>query len=107
MLRYSLPFVLAFAYGDSYAVTTQESAQLNLIQHQLDNIDHIATRAEAANAAERNGRYRFDYPRLVQDILRIHQGVQDYLSPSRAQPHDPGELVGDYRINTPTAEPSP
>ncbi|MCF4981839.1 conjugal transfer protein, partial [Pseudomonas gessardii] len=31
----------------------------------------------------------------------------DYLSPSRAQPRDSTELVGEYRLDTPSAESSP
>ncbi|MCQ9186712.1 hypothetical protein KMT30_48280, partial [Streptomyces sp. IBSBF 2953] len=52
-------------------------------------------------------RYRFDYHQLIQDIQRIRRGVRSYLSPSRAQPRDPAELVGDYRLDTPLTEPSP
>lgn len=98
---------LAIVHGSSYATSAHEQDQLSLIQRQLDTIERLATRAKTASAAESVERYRFDYPRLVQDIQRIRQGVQGYLSPSRAQPRDPGELVGGYRLDTPTAEPSP
>ena len=79
----------------------------SLIQQQLDIIERLATRAKAARTLEPNERYRFDYPRLTEDIQRIRQGMRNYLSPSRAQPRDPDELVGDYRLDTPIAEPSP
>ena len=98
---------LAIVHGSSYAASAHEQDQLSLIQRQLDTIERLATRAEVASTAEPDERYRFDYPRLTQDLQRIRQGVQGYLSPSRAQPRDPAELVGDYRLDTPTAEPSP
>ena len=98
---------LAIVHSSSYAASAHEQDQLSLIQRQLDTIEHLATRAEVASTAEPDGRYRFDYTRLTQDIQSIRQGVQDYLSPSRAQPRDPTELVGDYRLDTPSTEPSP
>ena len=98
---------LAIVDGSSYAASGHEQDQLSLIQQQLNIMERLATQAETASTAEPNDRYRFDYSRLTQDIQRIHQGVQSYLSPSRAQPRDPAELVGDYRLDTPSAEPSP
>ncbi|WP_223542738.1 RAQPRD family integrative conjugative element protein [Pseudomonas sp. BF-RE-26] len=98
---------LAIVHGSSYAASAHEQDQLSLIQRQLDTIERLATRAEVASTAEPDDRYRFDYPRLTQDIQRIRHGVQGYLSPSRAQPRDPIELVGDYRLDTPPAKPSP
>ena len=98
---------LAIAHVSGYAASTHEQEQLSLVQQQLDIIERLAERAEAASASQLDDRYRFDYPRLSQDIQRIRQGVQSYLFPSRAQPRDPSELVGDYRLDTPPAEPSP
>ncbi|MBS7842829.1 RAQPRD family integrative conjugative element protein [Pseudomonas fluorescens] len=98
---------LAIVHGSSYAASAHEQDQLSLIQQQLDTIERLATRAEVASTAEPGDRYRFDYPRLIQDLQRIRQGVQDYLSPSRAQPRDPAELVGDYRLDTLPVESSP
>lgn len=105
--RRSLLFVLTIIHGSSYAASAYEQEQLSLVQQQLNIIERLATRAEVASTAEPDDRYRFDYPRLTQDIQRIRQGVQGYLSPSRAQPRDPHEMVGDYRLDTPSAEPSP
>ena len=98
---------LAIVHGSSYAASAQEQAQFSLIMQQFDTIERLATRAETASTAEPDERYHFDYPRLSQDIQRIHQGIQGYLSPSRAQPRDPAELVGEYRLDTPPVEPSP
>jgi RAQPRD family integrative conjugative element protein len=98
---------LAIVHGSSYAASAHEQDQLSLIQRQLDTIERLATQAATASTAAPDDRYRFDYPRLSQDIQRIRQGVQGYLSPSRAQPRDPTELVGKYRLDTPPTEPSP
>lgn len=105
--RCSLLLTLATANVNSYAASAHEQDQLSLILHQLDTIDHLVTRAQIANSTQSVERYRFDYPYLTQDIQRIRQGVQDYLSPSRAQPRDPGELMGDYRLNTTPTGPLP
>ena len=107
VFRCFLLLSLAIAHGSGYAASADEQIQLSLVQQQLDTIERLATRAEAASTAEPDDRYRFDYPRLIQDIQRIRQGVQGYLSPSRAQPRDPAELVGDYRLDIPPEEPSP
>ncbi|MCS3835787.1 RAQPRD family integrative conjugative element protein [Pseudomonas sp. JAI111] len=96
---------LAVVHGISYAASAHEQDQLSLIQQQLDTIERLATQAEISSNAQPKERYRFDYPRLSQDIQRIRQGVQGYLSPSRAQPRDPTELVGDYRLDTPLRSP--
>lgn len=100
-------FILMTFHSGGYAASAHEREQLSLVQQQLDTIDRLAARAKVARTSEPNERYRFDYPRLSQDIQRIRQGMQNYLSPSRAQPHDPGELVGDYRLDTPSVEPLP
>ncbi|SMF74016.1 MULTISPECIES: RAQPRD family integrative conjugative element protein [unclassified Pseudomonas] len=100
-----IPLVLVHSSG--YAASAHEQEQLSLIQQQLDTIERLATRAKTVSTAEPNERYRFDYPRLNQDMQRVRQGVEDYLSPSRAQPRDSSEIPGDYRLDTPSAEPSP
>lgn len=107
VFRCFLLLSLAIVHGSSYAASAHEQVQLSLIQQQLDIIQRLATQAAAASIAEPSDRYRFDYPRLSQDIQRIRQGVQDYMSPSRAQPRDANELVGDYRLDALPEEPSP
>lgn len=107
IFRCFLLLSLSIAHGSGYAASAHEQEQLSLVQQQLDTIERLATRAEVARPLGPFEHYRFDYPRLTQDIQRIRQGVLSYLFPSRAQPRDPNELVGDYRLNTPIAEPSP
>jgi len=52
---------------------------------------------QAALSAANSGRYHFDFARLRSDIARMRAGIEDYLSPRRAQPRDPTELSADYR----------
>ncbi|KPB13105.1 Uncharacterized protein AC518_5267 [Pseudomonas syringae pv. syringae] len=98
---------MAIVHGGSYAASAHEQDQFKLIQQQLDTIERLSAQAERSSNAQPNERYRFDYVQLTQDIQRIRHGVQGYLSPSRAQPRDPTELVGDYRLDTPSVESSP
>ncbi|MCD5987144.1 RAQPRD family integrative conjugative element protein [Pseudomonas sp. CDFA 553] len=100
-------FLLITFNSGSYAASAHEQDQLSLVLQQFDTIERLVTKAPTANPTESIERYRFDYPRLIQDIQRIRQGVKDYLSPSRAQPRDTHEMVGDYRLDIPQAEASP
>lgn len=83
------------------AASADEASRLTLVLQQLANIETLAGEAEAGAGAGASAtdseRYFFDYPRLHQDLQRMRQGVQGYLSPSRAQPRDPAELSGAYR----------
>lgn len=106
-LRHFLLFSVFIFQGTCYAISDNERQQLSLIQRQLDTMEFLSTGARTASQSAPDERYRFDYPQLIQDIQRIRQGVQGYLSPTRAQPRDPTELVGDYRLDTPSAELSP
>ena len=104
-IRVLMLTLIAF-HSDSFAAGEHEQ-QLSLFIRQLDTLDELVLRASRDEAPESNTRYRFDYSRLTQDIQRIRHGVQDYLYPSRAQPRDSTELVGDYRLDTPSTESSP
>lgn len=62
---------------------------------QLNALEDSARRS-AQLAHEPGQRYAFDYQRLAGDIERIRTGLQDYLTPTRAQPRDAADLAGDY-----------
>lgn len=82
---------------DAVAATASERANIEVMIRQLNALEDTARRS--AQVAEEPGqRYFFDYQRLASDIQRIRQGLQDYLTPSRAQPRDPAELTGDYTL---------
>lgn len=96
--------LLALATGVSpsaSAADTLESADLAALLRQLDMAERIARNTETLSP---NGpsRYHFDYARLHADIARIRAGIEDYLSPRRAQPRDPDALSGEYRRESAT-----
>ncbi|OLU25668.1 hypothetical protein BVH03_17790 [Pseudomonas sp. PA15(2017)] len=78
----------------------QETNELTLALKQLENVQAIFKRAEiqarASNRDLRTTRYEFDYELVRSDLNRISEGVRGYLSPSRAQPRDIGDIAGDY-----------
>lgn len=83
----------AFAHA---ADTTLEHARLATALRQLDVIERLVVQ-EVERPQQRHTRYFFDYIRLSADLERIRAGIRDYLTPQRAQPRDPIELLGDYR----------
>ncbi|MNN66402.1 Plasmid protein [compost metagenome] len=78
-----------------------ERSELGLMQGQITAIELLADRASTASVSTAETRYRFDYSRFAADLERVRQGIQKYLSPSRAQPADLIELSGDYRAEAP------
>ena len=104
----ALAMVLAVSFSalqpavaaDSLAL---EREQLAALARQLDLIDRLAEHA-ANTAPQERARYHFDHARLRDDLQRVRAGIQDYLTPPRAQPRDPVELSGDYRQSSPPSE---
>lgn len=82
-------------YGLSAADSDLENERLAALVRQLDMLDRLA--AQASVSSNTNNRYHFDYARLRQDVARIRTGIEEYLSPRRAQPRDPDPLNGEYR----------
>ncbi|RMO93456.1 hypothetical protein ALQ32_200231 [Pseudomonas syringae pv. tagetis] len=80
------------------AGTASEQANVEVMVRQLNALEAVAQR-RADLPTESAQRYHLDYPRLVSDIARIRQGLQDYLTPSRAQPRDPVEISGHYNVS--------
>lgn len=75
---------------------TPEHARLAAALRQLDSIERLVAQ-QAAQPQDEHARYHFDYGRLAADLERVRDGIRDYLTPTRAQPRDPAELLGDYR----------
>lgn len=99
--------LLAAAFGASLSICANASADTDLqrahlaaLLRQLDLLDRLAQQS-ALSTASGGGRYHFDFARLRGDIARMRAGIEDYLSPRRAQPRDPTELSGDYRREEP------
>lgn len=77
--------------GDSDA----EREQLAAVIRQLTITERLAVQTAALSTPE-GTRYHFDYARLQRDLQRVRQGIEHYLTPSRAQPRDLQPLAGDY-----------
>lgn len=78
----------------SAADSEVENVRLAALVRQLDMLERLA--ADSPPPSNADTRYHFDYARLRQDLARIRTGIEEYLSPSRAQPRDPQMLSGDY-----------
>lgn len=101
--------VTALLLGQSPMVLAESPAQrqgLVAALRQLDALERTVVDSAAHTPVQPGERYHFDYPRLLADLARVRAGIQAYLTPSRAQPRDPSELVGDYRTER-ASSPSP
>lgn len=87
---------LAICWSAQSADNALENAQLALLVRQLNQLERTALDAQKLSDAGTH-RYHFDYARLQADLARIRAGLEDYLSPPRAQPRDADELSGQYR----------
>ncbi len=81
----------------AHAIEASEQSNIEVMVRQLNALEDSARRS-AAVASEPGQRYYFDYERLAGDIQRVRQGLQEYLTPSRAQPRDPADLAGKYTL---------
>lgn len=103
----ALALVLAVALTNATPASagdaSPEHAQLATLARQLDLIDRLAEHA-AHTAPQERARYHFDHARLREDLQRVRAGIQDYLTPPRAQPRDQVELSGDYRQSSPPSD---
>lgn len=87
------------------AQESRERSDLGLVQRQFAAIEQLADRAKSGSDEIDGVRYRFDYLRFATDLERVREGIQQYLSPSRAQPADLVELAGQYRAEAPHSSP--
>jgi RAQPRD family integrative conjugative element protein len=75
---------------------TSEEANLAAILRHLDAIERLSRASSELEIGSPATRYHFDHARLHADVSRIRKGIEDYLTPSRAQPRDPTALMGQY-----------
>ncbi|WP_223527614.1 RAQPRD family integrative conjugative element protein [Pseudomonas sp. GL-R-19] len=107
MTSFQYPLLLACLVTLSAAAQdARERSDLGLVQRQVTAIEQLADRARSSSTNADGARYRFDYPRFTTDLERIRQGINKYLSPSRAQPADMVKLTGSYRSEAPHVSPS-
>ena len=88
-------FTCSAAAFASTPYSSDEHQRLVLVLRQLDAADRLLS-SMAPTAADLSARYAFDYALLSADLNLIRQGINGYLTPSRAQPRNPPELTGHY-----------
>lgn len=96
VLSWALVLVLTSTQPAYATDNAPERERLTALVRQIELAERLSELAASTTPQER-ARYHFDYARLHQDIERIRQGLHDYLTPLRAQPRDPIELLGDFR----------
>lgn len=96
------PWVVTFSLlvvsGGAGADTPVQRQDLVAAQRQLEAVERLVERTSASATVVPGERYHFDYPRLLADLARVRVGIEHFLSPVRAQPREPNELSGHYRI---------
>ena len=97
---------MSMVHAHAQSADNAEHAQLTLLVRQLDMLERSASQGEMLSHAPTD-RYHFDYQRLHRDIQHVRTGIQDYLTPRRAQPRDPIEITGHYVRDTGTGEAQP
>jgi RAQPRD family integrative conjugative element protein len=100
--------LLAAVLGASTPVAAADEAlersELAAALRQLDAFERLIGQGEAAQTGSAHAsRYHFDYARLSADLARMRAGIEGYLTPERAQPRDPAELLSHYRQTSPEA----
>lgn len=93
--------VTALLVGQSPLASAESPAkrqELVAAMRQLDALERTVAHSAAQTPITPGERYHFDYPRLLADLQRVRSGIQQHLTPSRAQPRDPSELAGNYRV---------
>ena len=101
--KHKLSVLLLASPAPALASEAIEREQLAALARQLNLIDRLAEHA-ANTAPQERARYHFDHARLRKDLQRVRTGIQDYLTPPRAQPRDSVELSGDYRQSSPPSD---
>jgi len=86
-----------FITSSALAAPLTEREELTLSLNQLSQIEASLHRAQQSARTGINERYYFDYPRIHSDISTLRSGIENYLTPARAQPRDTATLVGQYR----------
>ncbi|MCG3471817.1 RAQPRD family integrative conjugative element protein [Xenorhabdus bovienii] len=77
-----------------------EKDELASAKHLIDQVQMALERAniaESQSEASEHPRYDFDYVRIKADLNTLKDSIDDYLTPSRAQPRDSTSLSGHYR----------
>lgn len=95
----ALASLLAMA-GNVVAAPPAQRQDLVAAQRQLKALERIVENSSTAASVAPGERYHFDYPRLLADLARVRAGIEQYLTPSRAQPRESDELDGQYHAES-------
>ncbi|MGU0811201.1 RAQPRD family integrative conjugative element protein [Pseudomonas aeruginosa] len=79
-----------------HAAPPAQRQDLVATQRQIEALERLVRQSSISAASMPGERYHFDYPRLLADLARVRAGIEQYLTPSRAQPREPEELGGKY-----------
>ena len=63
--------------------------------HEIEALDPLSQRAEAATSPDARIRFRYDW--LRRDLSRVRSGIQEHLDAPRNEPRRVVPLRGDYR----------
>ena len=99
-----LPFLILPALlltGSALAASASEQENFALLLSQLNLMNATLKRAEQQTSFSPASRFFFDYPQAYADIRLMREGIERYLTPSRAQPEVVLPLAGDYRREAP------
>ncbi|MGR3807776.1 RAQPRD family integrative conjugative element protein [Pasteurella testudinis] len=87
-----MPLIAAFALTFSMPTTASEQEQLAQAIKQLDAAQASLVRALQQSKTSAKSREYFDYSAAQRDISTVKNGIQQYISPSRAIPRNPQAL---------------
>ncbi|EDW2793174.1 raqprd family integrative conjugative element protein [Salmonella enterica] len=90
-------FLLLILPFPALASASPESTQLALALKQLNGVKASLDRARTSANTDPQARYYFDYPQAQRDLAAVEQGIQRYLTPSRAQPRAVQPLSASYQ----------
>ncbi|CAM2934459.1 integrative conjugative element protein, RAQPRD family [Pseudomonas gessardii] len=88
----------------AFATSATEHSNLAVMIRQLNALEATAQQSAQLAVEPSNNRFFLDYQRLASDIERIRLGLENYLTPNRAQPRDTVEISGGYTLER---EPTP
>ena len=95
---------MLFLFILAIPVQAAEQDELATAMRQLDQVQAALERARVAavqSGSSEPSRYFFDYSRARADLETIRNGIDRYLTPSRAQPRTTSVVNGHYRRERP------
>lgn len=79
---------------NTYALSSREKVELSRLLVELKALERVIVVAE--HSANQQDRFQFDYPQLRQDLLNIHQGIEEHINTIRRDPRVLPKVEGSY-----------